>query len=381
LFWRLAAVPVLAGAVVAGWVAFRPGEWRPRTEFRVTAPMWLLAISRDGKTLATWSEGQKGSAGRISIWETSSGRHRLDWPVRKWAVHDGAFAPDGATFAFVEWGGPPEWGMVHRFDVATARPLPSADLEPISTKGLFFSRMEFTPDGAGLRIVFGGDKGVREVVTWDPETGRVSERRTVSGRVPTGILALSPDGRLAASAEFGDLSVTVWDLAEDREYAVLPPAIPPRSTPGPSVASLAFSPDGATLAVARDDGQAEFRDLQTARVLKTLTIPPPGYGGGTLLPSPGGTTLVALGSFHPGPPSLVSGLKLVWAFARDFSQGREPPREATVFDVPGGRRLALLKPADDALLAGDGRTLATLDKRAGTVRVWDMPPTRRAGAR
>ena len=306
----------------------------------------VLAFSHDGESLATWG------AGRIALWDAADGRDRAVWEGPDRGVHVGAFAPDGATFLFVARGDYPQPTTVRRVDVATGRPL-----EPVVMESEVLARpaalygLAFTPDGDRLRAAFGDRTGVRKVVEWDPATGRALGRRAVSCPVPPGLQVVSRDGRFMAAAAYGAEDVTVWDLDEDRAHAVLAPAGPSGArNPLRAVCGLAFSPDGATLVVSRDDGSSEFWGLKSARVLKTLRLHPPGYAPTAVRFTPDGATLASLGLFKQ-PVALFDvvriGVSDLWSrqvAPGAYGIGRVRPRRQPPPRPPGvGRRAPVLR--------------------------------------
>jgi len=363
----------LAAAAVAGWFAADRDDWRPRAVVHSPWAVGPLAFSRNGKALATWMPGVRGSAGLVSLRDAADGRRLADWPVSEPAMASAAFAPDGATFAFLTWKGGLEPLAVGRFEVATGRPLPAVAMEPFSARHSVLYEVSFTPDGAGLRAAIGDTQGVRELVTWDAATGRELERRTVSCPVSNGPRAFTRDGRFMAAAAYGTESATVWDLDADRAHAVLVSPTPPQPSPlGRPVSCLAFSPDGATLVVAREDSATEFWDLKSAKLIKSPRVHTPGYVATTLRFTPDGATLVSVGGFRR-PVAVVdvfmTGLTDWWRRGKR----RATATEGIVFDVAAGRRLARLKSVGLPLLSDDGRTLATADNGATAVRLWDVP--------
>jgi Tol biopolymer transport system component len=106
--------------------------------------------------------------------------------------------------------------------------------------------------------------------------------------------AFSPDGAILATANSND-GVCLWSVATWQMVATLTdPAIsnPSYNGPSPGVNGLAFSPDGATLAVADNDGNSYLWNVAARRLTATLTDPDSG-GVKQVAFSPDGKTLAA----------------------------------------------------------------------------------------
>jgi WD40 repeat protein len=78
-------------------------------------------------------------------------------------------------------------------------------------------------------------------------------------------LALSPDGRLLATACYVGGVVRLWDAIGGGPRGAL--------NVSTGVAALAFSPDGTLLAVARGDGIASLSDVATGRQVGAVRVP------------------------------------------------------------------------------------------------------------
>ncbi|MGW6145050.1 WD40 repeat domain-containing serine/threonine protein kinase [Streptomyces sp. NPDC055140] len=124
----------------------------------------------------------------------------------------------------------------------------------------------FSPDGDTLAT---GDAEGR-VCIWDPRTGRRLRRRLKIGHTAhISSLAFSPDGRTIAAvgntfAEDGEVLVHVWDAHTGKRH---------RRFTGhtDNICSLAFSPDGRVLAAGDNSGTVIVRDAHTGEQLLILT--------------------------------------------------------------------------------------------------------------
>ena len=124
--------------------------------------------------------------------------------------------------------------------------------------------LSFSPDGGSVASscndIWLTDDGIR---IWDVSTGEEkSHIRTYSG--PS---AFSPDGRTVAGVS-GQYAVGVWDAETGEPVAELK---------GYSPSSLAYSPDGKTLAfnsnAVRSQGIVRFLDISTGKETEALTAP------------------------------------------------------------------------------------------------------------
>ena len=210
----------------------------------------------------------------------------------------------------------------------------------------FFDAVAFSPDER--TIVTSGPYLTDWMSVWDIESGRETARLEGAGVR----LAFSPDGGLVAGVVFakdenGDwtpgsrLEIALWSLEARRKIAVL--------GTHRNVGSLAFSPDGTTVATGGSDHLIRLWDVASRRKIATLI---------------GHTDAVQVVAFGPDGRTLASG----------GSDGA-----TTLWDVGVGQEIATFTGHTDRVSAvafsADGETLAT-GSYDQTVRLWNVASAR-----
>jgi WD40 repeat protein len=281
------------------------------------------------------------------------------------AVAAVAFAPDGTTLASSGWD-----NRVRLWKLDGAAPAERATL-PGSPSGVVFS-----PDGRSLAC--GGDDA--RVCVWDLSLPEPKEVRRLAGhRQRPFAVAYSPNGKLLVSGCFAPV-LCLWDLRGKKPEAW--GALVDDEVKAVGIASLAFSPDGKTLAAGSHAGTHTLRlwdvsgnfltewDLPRTRAVVVAFSP----DGRTLAFHGEGATIRLWhieGGKHrplrvlPGHPLRGEGSTVrALAFSPDgkvlASAGRD--RKLILWDPATGNQLrAWALPAEVRALAfaADGRHLAT----------------------
>ncbi|TPQ21736.1 helix-turn-helix domain-containing protein [Streptomyces sporangiiformans] len=332
-----------------------------------------VLLAEDGRTLAVLSPNGKTA---FQLRDTRSGRV-ISRPPGNPCILAGteaepvtdcsppmAFSADGRYFAYLQTGANTEPGLSTRqrvmvWDVRARREHAAVDIRTTDIDGV--GSLSLTPDGRTLLVARHGPliaksgPGSPVVEVWDLRRDKKSKgaeraRRTRSLPLPgfTGAitalhpdsrklvsangtiadlhsgrttkrvlgdddalaLAFSPDGAYLAVADNGG-RVTLWDGDLRRRVGILSGtyADTGRENPG-SVQALAFSLDGRNLAVADDSGTVQLWDVPSNQRLGSA-LPTPGDGVSSLAFSENGTTLhvtsphVPLQKYDLAPESLV----------------------------------------------------------------------------
>jgi RNA polymerase sigma factor (sigma-70 family) len=209
------------------------------------------AFSPDGKRLVA-----SGGA-TVLVWDFGERKLLAKFEAHPKGVRSLAFTPDGKTLASAS-----DDATVKLWDTGTwqQRPGVLSAAEPV-----FFAA--FSPDGKTLAIATGDFREARSprVVLYDYDAGSVKERvKLVAGQSgPAWSLAFSPDGKTLASSSF-DPMVKLWDPSSGGVLASLPLA------KGLWARGLAFTRDGKTLAAGTVDGNIVLWEVASGRKIATL---------------------------------------------------------------------------------------------------------------
>jgi RNA polymerase sigma factor (sigma-70 family) len=214
-----------------------------------------VLFTADGRRLIS-RDGGRGAR----LWEVSTGRPlgHLSLPGNE-RVGPIALSPDGQTLAA---GGSD--GAIHLLDLRTGKAVRRLVGHPEDVSSLAFS-----PDGKRLASGRHFDYPRRHgqdnpIQFWDVATGK--ELRLLTGHKDTVLsVAFSPDGKtLASGAERYDPTLRLWDVATGHELFAL-------KGHGGELWSVACSPDGKTVATGSMDKSIRLWDVATGQERLRLT--------------------------------------------------------------------------------------------------------------
>jgi RNA polymerase sigma factor (sigma-70 family) len=305
-----------------------------------------VLFSPDSKALAVWDSWT------IALWDVASGKQlspSLDGHEQ--VVESVRFLPDGKSVATTSRGAVSFWNVPTGARISRFETRSSVDTA-LSPDGKVLAVMRWVP----LPLEPGGRQKTFEL--WDTATGK--ELRELEAFPQNGLKAwiFSPDGKMLAAA-FGD-GIRFWDVVTGKLIRQL-------ALRGGYAASLAFAPDGKTLAVT--DGDLGLVDHLKPSKVPTVRLLDPVTGRELRKPF----ELPEAASSRDRSPRWVSmghvafsadGKVLAAVVTSSSRLGTDP--SIRVWEVATGRVLSRLERAGADELSGrfvlspDGKSLVTL---------------------
>jgi WD40 repeat protein len=212
---------------------------------RCSTSLEAISWSPDGATIASW-----GAVGEreVLLWDMRTGASRGRVEARRGGVDAAAFGPDGRSLAVADSS-----GDVVLFDLHSGAPIRALEAVPRLDR----VRLSFSPDGETLGAV-----GSAKVVLWDTRSGAL--RRILEDELAGELgLAFSPDGASLAVSDSSS-GVRLWDAKTLEVRLVIEPY------PG-AVTAIAWSSDSEQLVTGGYGQPLYLWDARDGRALKVLS--------------------------------------------------------------------------------------------------------------
>ena len=214
-------------------------------------------FSKDGKTVLG------GSFVDIALWDVATGRFKRalgdEYGRHVRNFRPAVYSPDGETIASIRYVFSDDGGIIIELRDADT----GEATKEIVTDNVWLSMsiMDYSPDGQ--TIAYGGSQ------FFDVETGRL--RATVTHHDTPGCFAYSPDGQAFAVGHY-DGTVTVWNAQTYKRIRTIlaQPVIDGTPSYARYVRSVAYSPDGGTLASGGVDGLVRLWEAETGELKAVL---------------------------------------------------------------------------------------------------------------
>ncbi|MYC74823.1 WD40 repeat domain-containing protein [Candidatus Poribacteria bacterium] len=355
---------------------------------------FAFAYSPDGNTVASAGTNQMTvitgriesrlpsiSGNIVQMRDVTTGEKRTTVSVQTQQVANVVYAPDGKTIATAR----KRDNTVYLWDTATGKL--KGTLERVGRGSV--ASFVYASDGKTIATAGGWTDNV--VQLWDAQTG--DHKTTLTGHTKrVNSVTYSPDGNIIVSGS-ADGTVRLWDTATGKHKPILNHTnwfnllFQWLNAP---VHSVAYSPDGNTVAAGSMDSAVRLWDTQIPKLKATLI----GHSGSvdTVVYSPDGKTIATAGGWEDNTVRLwdavtgetkavLTGYIHISAVA--YSPDGEMIATGTdyrsdslqLWDVPTGKRKTTYTEHMEGTLSSivyspDGKTIAAVGLEDKTVRLW-----------
>jgi WD40 repeat protein len=297
----------------------------PRGQIAGISATHVLAVSLDGKTIASWTRGGMG-ADDVVLWNATTAAERARLPLPKGGALAVALAPDGQTAAVLTEG------AIHFFNAATG-----AETSRQEVPGRSFL-LTYSPDGKMLAV--GSTSGVRLLDVAAGKPRLLAGTANGIGNGQPSAFVFSPDSRAVAVLGGWEPAVRMWDTANGQELN------PTEGGGGGFVNSVTITQDGRGLVVSGGFGRPNVKlwDLLGGKLRATL--------GEAML----------LGIATDGQSVVTRSMNSLTLW--DYTSGTQ---KKSVLAVPGGGQQQFMQAGATA----DGRTIFTHAQNNSQGKIWD----------
>jgi RNA polymerase sigma factor (sigma-70 family) len=302
--------------------------------FRYGWGMNSLIPTPDGKTLIS-----NEATGTVSVWELATGKLLRQFPGTLHGQRYIALSPDGKLVAVGYSKAIILWDLASGKEV---RQLAHRDATGVA----------FSPDGKILAAAGKAD----DIHLWDLSTGeKIAKLRWERGNhFGSVLITYTPDGKTVIAGQWHDSKIGLWDVATGKKRQEI-------DAKAGAVRSIALSPDGSMLATGSQQGVVPLWDLKTGQLIRKLQAED---GQASLLSvafSPDGKTVAAVESDSVKSDGKGRAGLHFW----DLATGKELSR------LKGGSGL------DNIAYSRDGKTLIL--SALGAIRLLDAATWKEVG--